>query len=215
MDKLYKNFYKKAKAIYKNDKSGHDIKHINKCLNFANKIQKQEGGNSFIITVSILFHDVHRIMSNKQNKYITPETSIDEINNILKEFNIEKNLLNQILYIISMHDNKYTFETLPLELQIVQDADLLESIGARGLKRVLVYCKNKNIPLYNEKLPLNTQEYVVNINPISATHYIYRTLLQDAKYIKTQTAKILATNETSVPKKFIEKIIKKYNLKIN
>ena len=32
-----------------------------------------------------------------------------------------------------------------LELQIVQDADLLDSIGQIGLDRTIRYCKNKNM----------------------------------------------------------------------
>ena len=59
--KLNVELLKKAKDIYKDEPSGHDIFHIKRVLNFAKKINKQEGGDWFIIYTSILFHDIHRV----------------------------------------------------------------------------------------------------------------------------------------------------------
>ncbi len=44
MDKIYKILYRKAKKLYKNEPTGHDFSHIKRCLKYAKKIQKAEGG---------------------------------------------------------------------------------------------------------------------------------------------------------------------------
>ena len=57
---------------------------------------------------------------------------------------------------------------------------------------------------------MDYDKYVPNINPISATHYVYRTMLPKIKLLNTKTAKDIANPEIDVLKKFIdEKVCKK------
>ena len=151
-------------------------------------------------------------MSNKCGHFVSAEESISHVKELLSEFNIETNKLNKILYIIEMHDNKDTSEQIPIELKILQDADTLDALGKRGLMRTLKYCKDKNIPIYNANYSLNYDQYIPNINPISTTHYVYRTMLPKAKYLKTKTAQKIAENQTKILTKFVNKNIKKYDL---
>ena len=200
----YESMIMKAKKIYNDDQTGHDFSHIQRVVDFCKIIHEKEGGNWDVIFISALFHDVHRILSNKENKYMTPEECMDTVKDILSEFVIEKDLLNKVFYVIEQHDNKKGDSSVMLELQIVQDADLLDSIGQMGLDRTIRYCKNKNIPLYNKDYPLDYEKYVPNTNPVSATHYVYRTMIPKIKLLNTKTAKDMANPEIDVLKKFID-----------
>ena len=91
-----------------------------------------------------------------------------------------------------------------LETLIIQDADILDAIGEIGLKRTLTYCKTHNIPISSSK-PLNCQEYIPDINPISTCHYIYRTMIPNVNNLYTKTAKEMAKNKVKILKDFIAK----------
>ena len=198
-------FIDQAKAIYNGDNTGHDYSHIERVIEFCRIIHEKEGGNWDVIVISALFHDVHRVMSNKAKKYITPSESISTISEILTKFKLNGKLLKNILYIIEHHDNKTGERKGTIELQILQDADLLDSIGEIGLERTIKYCNSKNIPIYDKKYPLDSPLYKANTNPISATHYVYRTMLEKAKLLNTNTAKEIADPQIGVLKDFIYK----------
>ncbi len=159
--------------------------------------------------VATLFHDIHRFMSNEQNKFISGEESMPRVREILKQFDIEKEALDKILYLIQEHDNKLKKEEIPLELKILQDADTLDAVGKRGLKRSLKYCKNKNFPVYNKAFDLNCAEYIPDVNPISTTHYVYRTMIPKAENMKTTAGKKIAAKKIDVLRKFVENNLKK------
>lgn len=211
----YKNYYKCAKQLYKNEKSGHDFSHIKRVLKHVKKIIKVEGGNEFLLTVATLFHDVHRLLSNKQNRYVCAKESIEEVEKILTPFNIEPKNLKQILFLIENHENKDDPTITNLELKILQDADVLDAIGLIGLRRTKKYCKNKNIPRVNKNYSLNCKEYVPDIFPISTTHYVFRTMIPQGESMETAMGKKLAKTKLKVLFNFVNKNIKKYNLKTN
>ena len=211
MNNIYVKLYKTAKKLYLNENTGHDFGHIKRCLKYAKAIQENEGGDWFIIYTSVLFHDIHRVMSTNEKGYISATDSIPYIKNILNKFNIEKNELNKILENIELHDNKNLTDDISIELKILQDADIIDALGKRGLKRTLKYCKTRNIPLFNKSYSLDHKSYIPNIFPISTTHYVYRTMLPEAKLIKTPTGKIIAEKKTAILQKFIDKNIKKHS----
>lgn len=203
-------FYIRAKQLYDNENTGHDFSHIERVLNFARIIQKKEGGDEFVIYISCLFHDVHRIMSNREGRFVSAKESIPEVKTVLKEFDLKEDVLNKILYVIEHHDDKFSDDNMMLELKIVQDADILDALGKVGLERTLKYCKNKNIPLTNEKYPLDSSEYIPDINPISTSHYVYRTMIPQSKVLHTNTGKELGKDEVKVLEDFLKNNIKNF-----
>lgn len=204
---LYKELKKEAKKNYFKEKSGHDFSHIRRCLKYANKILKRDGGDEFIVKTAILFHDMHRVMQSKQGKFVHPAESIENVRNILGKYNINDDNLNEILFIIANHESK-EMESDNLNFNIVRDSDILDALGKRGLIRTRKYCYENLIPVYDSDFSLNTKVYIPDINPISCVHYVYRTMIGNAEYINTKTAKILAINKLKPLKKFVNKYSK-------
>lgn len=200
---MYSKFIEKAKEIYQGEPTGHDFSHIERVLAYCRTIQESVGGDMYIITISALFHDIHRVLSNKEGKFVSAEASIPYVREILKEFDIDSDSLEKILYIIQEHDNKVNDINMPIELQIVQDADILDAIGEIGLNRTLIYCKNKNIPLVDKSHPLDDKDYIPNINPYSTTHYVYRTMIPQANLLHTDIAKKIGINQVAILEKFV------------
>ena len=145
----YSKYIEVAKEVYKDEPSGHDYGHIERCLSFAKEIQKAEGGDEFVVVLATLFHDVHRVISSKISKFVPAENAMSEVEEILSQFDLQKDVLDKILFIIKEHDNKNIDASKNIELQIVQDADILDALGSVGLERTKKYCKKHNIPLYS------------------------------------------------------------------
>lgn len=192
------------KLLFKFEDTGHDISHIKRVLKYATTIQKYEGGDLYIISISAMVHDIHRLISKQKNEYTSPHDCLEYVEFILNKCNIEKEKIPRILEIVKNHEDK-NLKDLPIEDQIVQDADFLDSIGKTGLRRLLKYNNSYNIPITNEYFPLDSTEYIPDINPISACHYLYRTILPNVENIHTTTAIKLAQKRINILKIFIDK----------
>jgi HD superfamily phosphodiesterase len=86
---------------------------------------------------------------------------------------------------------------------IIQDADALDAVGEIGLRRTLTYCKTNGIPL-SQPIPLDTEEYIPDINPISTCHYIWRTMIPNARNLYTKTAKDLVEDKIKILEDFVK-----------
>lgn len=193
------------KKKFKGENSGHDYKHLKRVYKYALKIQKYEGGDKYVIAISALVHDIHRIMSNKENRFVFPKESLKEVEEILMMSGVNKDKISGILEVVEFHDEKNSDKEFGLEIKIIQDADVLDALGKRGLKRTLTYCKNKGIPVVNKEYSLDCKEYIPDINPISTCHYIYRTMIPNGKRVHTGTARKMINNKIKVLEKFVNK----------
>ena len=193
-----------AKKYFDGEPSGHDFTHIKNVLDYAIKLQEVEGGDFDVIYVSALFHDVHRVVSSRLGRFVSAEDAMGEVENILSSLDIDKEIYKDILYVIREHDNKVDDPFMPIELKIVQDADVLDALGERALARTYTYCKKHNIPVKNSSVPLDDLSFAPSVNPISMTHYVYRELIPMCNKLHTATAKKLAKNDTKVLYDFVE-----------
>ena len=204
MEKIINRVKEKIKEYFEGEDTGHDISHLERVYKYAVEIQQAEGGDLYVISVSALVHDIHRILSNKYGRFIPAEESLDDVKKILLECDVDLEKLDAILNVVKYHDNKEV-KNLPIEALIIQDADALDAVGMVGLERTLKYCKKHNIPVWDNKVELDCKEYVPNINPISTCHYIYRTMILNGKNLYTGTAKVLANEKMQVLYDFVEK----------
>lgn len=206
--KFLKKIKKRIYDMFEDENTGHDISHIKRVLKTAIYLQKREGGDLYVIAVSALVHDVHRLMSDQKGEFVPPEDSIDVVKKILLDCNVDKSKLNEILEIVKNHSDKRN-KNYSLETKIVQDADALDSIGKIGLERTLKYCKTNNIPVTNLKYPLECEEYIPDINPISVCHYLHNTNIPKYKSLHTKTAIKIGADKTQILKKFVKRELEK------
>ena len=201
MEKMIARLNKKLVELFENENSGHDITHLNRVYEYATKIQKHEGGDLYVIAISALIHDLHRLMSNEQKHYVAPENSLELAKQILLDCDVDSTKLEHILEVVKYHDNKEN-KNFSLETLIIQDADALDAVGEIGIQRTVTFCKTHNIPLTSSK-PLDCPEYIPEINPISACHYIYRTMIPNANNFYTKTACELAKDKVKYLEDFV------------
>jgi uncharacterized protein len=199
---IIQNLKSKIRELFKDEKTGHDISHLERVFENAMQIQKNEGGDFYVVGVAALVHDIHRLMSNEAGKFVFPEESIDTVRELLIESNVDELKLEQILEVVRFHDDKTNKDQM-LETLIIQDADALDAVGEIGLRRTLTYCKTNGIPL-SQPIPLDTEEYIPDINPISTCHYIWRTMIPNARNLYTKTAKDLVEDKIKILEDFVK-----------
>ena len=201
IEEILKKLKVELNILFKDERTGHDISHLERVLDNALEIQRTEDGDLYIVAVSALVHDVHRLMSTKLKKYVAPEDSLEEVRTLLLACDVDLSKLDAILEVVKNHDNKEN-KNVSLEILIIQDADALDAIGEIGIQRTLKYCRTHNIPITAES-PLDSKEYIPDINPISTCHYIYRTMIPNAKNLYTKTAKEIAKDKIKVLESFV------------
>lgn len=203
-----KNLLEKTKdfvrSALENAEKGHDWWHSWRVLNNTRLILKTEKADSLICSMSALLHD---IADQKFGKYLQ---GLDRIREFLDENLEDREVRDQILYIVQNISyagglNESTPKTP--ELQVVQDADRLDALGAMGIARAFHYGGYKNREIYNPgiKPVLNyssSEEYYRSESP--TLNHFYEKLLKLKNTMNTPTGKELATHRHRFMQNFLD-----------
>jgi len=137
----------------------------------------------------------------------------------LKSIKVEEKIINQILYIIeniSFKNRAEAHQNPSLELQIVQDADRLDAIGAIGIARTFNFGGFKNNLMYHPdiqpKLNMSKEEYKKS-NGTTINHF-YEKLLLLKGLMNTETAKKIASERHDFMLKFLDEFYKEWKVEI-
>ena len=103
------------------------------------------------------------------------------------------------------------------ELEIVEDADRLEAIGAIAIARTFSYGGKHKRAIYDPSIPFLTEvrskeEYRNNAGRESSLHHFYEKLLKLKDLLHTETARNLAVSRHAYMEEFVERFLKEWNL---
>ena len=168
-----------VKQKLENAEGGHDWFHIERVFKNAVSIADNEDCDTTVVKLGALLHDIADSKFHDGDETIGPK--------IAREF-LESQKVNEttIQHVINIIENvsfkggnsEKTFSSI--ELEIVQDADRLDAIGAIGIARTFNYGGFKNRPLYNPniapKLRMSKEEYKNSQAP-TLNHFYEKLLL--------------------------------------
>ena len=204
-----------VKEKLKGAEAGHDWFHIERVWKLSKKISEKEGGNLEIIELSALLHDIADPKFHNGDESLAIKISSE----FLKSIKVEENIINQVLYIIeniSFKNRKESHQNPSLELQIVQDADCLDAIGAIGIARTFNFGGFKNNLMYHPdiqpKLNMSKEEYKKS-NGTTINHF-YEKLLLLKDLMNTETAKKIASERHDFMLKFLDEFYKEWKVEI-
>ncbi len=183
-------------------------------MNIAINLCDKENGDKLIVGISAFLHDIHRIMQNETGKFVSPKDSLPKVREILNNTDLSEDVINKICYCIEHHEN-YNWNgnnVNDINALILQDADNLDAIGAIGIGRTFSYGGAHNILMYNEEIPLNSNEIYSETkgHSPSTIHHFYEKLFRLADNMNTKTAKEQAIARTVFMKKFVNEFLEEW-----
>ena len=184
-----------VKETLKGAEGGHDWFHIQRVLTNAQKIGSREQVDELVVALGALLHDIADAKFYEGDETVGPKMATDFLN----EIGVDQNIIDQVVYIINNISFKNNLAQSAhivhsMELQVIQDADRLDAIGAIGIARAFNYGGFKNRALYNPEiapqLNMSKEEYKKSKAP-TINHFYEKLLLLKDK-MNTDTGKILA-----------------------
>jgi len=182
-----------VKQTLKDAEGGHDWWHIHRVWNNARLIAQTEQADALTVELAALLHDIADSKFHNGDEEIGPQTA----GSFLSSINVDAETIQHVQQIIRHISFKSGFdkkEFQSIELDIVQDADRLDAIGAIGIARAFSYGGFKGRELYNPEVAPNLNmtkaEYKASTAP-TINHFYEKLLLLKDK-MNTSTGKQLA-----------------------
>lgn len=182
-----------VKEQLKNAEGGHDWFHIERVYKNALLIAEGEDCDVTVVKLGALLHDIADSKFHNGDESVGPKTA----RMFLEAQNVtEETILHVIAIIenISFKGGNFEQQFRSKELEIVQDADRLDALGAIGIARTFNYGGFKNRTLYNPeiapKLFQSKEEYKKSDAP-TINHFYEKLLLLKDK-MNTETGKKIA-----------------------
>ncbi|MDF2449191.1 MAG: hypothetical protein K0R26_1695 [Bacteroidota bacterium] len=191
--------------------AGHDWFHVERVYRTSMLIHDIEGGNALVIALAALLHDIADPKFHNGNEAIGPEKA----ERFLKSVGVAETKIAHVKHIIEGVSYKNSFDNkrfTSLEMNIIQDADRLDAIGAIGIARAFTYGGFKNRTLYDpEIMPVteHTKESYKKTTAPTINHFYEKLLLLKDK-MNTVTGKKLAEERHDFMKLYLEQFYKEW-----
>ncbi len=187
--------------------SGHDWWHIFRVWKQAVRIAEREKADLFVVNIGALLHDIADAKFHDGDETVGPKKA----ETFLQSQNLPEEIISKILNIIRFvsfknRDEKPADDSLAL--QIVQDSDRLDALGAIGIARAFSYGGFKNREMYNPDIPykqgMSSAEYKKSKS--TTINHFYEKLLLLKEMMHSKTGKQLATERH----RFMEHFLKEF-----
>ncbi len=185
--------------------AGHDWFHIERVYNNALNLLKTEKANEQVVILGTLLHDIADSKFHNGDETIGPKKAMDFMTSININDEVKKHVV-KIIENISFKGGNFNQTFHSKELEIVQDADRLDAIGAIGIARAFQYggFKNRTIHNPNEKPKFNMSKEEYKKHTGSTLNHFYEKLLLLKDLMNTETGKKIAQNRHQYMEGFLE-----------
>jgi len=217
MDKrqLIKSTVNFVKKTLEGAEGGHDWFHIERVHKNAMLIAQGENVDLFIVELGALLHDIADAKFYDGDESIGPKKATD----FLRDEGVDESVILHIENIIRYVSFKSSLDTDKKdkfdsqELQVIQDADRLDAIGAIGIARTFNYGGFKNRTLYDPDIdPLVDQDKETYKNSKAPTiNHFYEKLLLLKDKMNTETAQKIAQNRHDFMLGYLDQFYNEWN----
>ncbi|KRT15112.1 phosphohydrolase [Pedobacter ginsenosidimutans] len=195
-----------------NAEAGHDWFHIERVFKTAQTINQQENGDELVVAFAALLHDIADPKFNNGDEELGPKMAAS----FLASIAVDTEVIAHVKLIIQNMSFKNSFDGSGFtskEMQIVQDADRLDAIGAIGIARAFTYGGFKNRVLYDPAiLPEEhlTKESYKNTTAPTINHF-YEKLLLLKDMMNTEAGKAIATERHNFMLLYLDHFYKEWD----
>jgi uncharacterized protein len=204
-EEIIKNTIAFVKNELQNAEGGHDWFHIERVYKNALLISESEKVDRTIVSLGALLHDIADSKFHNDDETIGPKKA----RQFLKTQNISEEIIAHVIKIIenvSYKGGNQTQKFHSKELEVVQDADRLDALGAIGIARTFNYGGFKNRKLYDPEIKPNLHmtpsEYKASDAP--TINHFYEKLLLLKNRMNTETGRKIAEERHAFMETFLK-----------
>lgn len=194
-----------VKRELENAEGGHDWFHIERVYKNALLIASEENVDEFIVALGALLHDIADSKFHDGDESVGPKKASD----FLSEAGVSNNVIQHVVAIIeniSFKGGNVEQKFNSKELDVVQDADRLDALGAIGIARTFNYGGFKNRKLYDPDiapvLGMSVATYKASEAP--TINHFYEKLLLLKDRMNTVTGKRIAAERHDFMEVFLK-----------
>lgn len=193
-----------VRETLKDAEAGHDWFHIERVWKNSLLIAKSEDCNLEVVQLAALLHDIADSKFHGGDDTVGPRKARE----FMESINVDAKTVNHVVAIIeniSFKGGNAVKTHSSIELDIAQDADRLDAIGAIGIIRAFHYGGFKNRTIYDPEiapqLGMSPEEYKKSEAP--TVNHFYEKLLLLADKMNTETGKKIARNRHIFMEQFL------------
>lgn len=194
-----------VKETLQNAEGGHDWFHIQRVVKNAKEIAAGETVDHFVVELGALLHDIADSKFHNGDESVGPKVARE----FLKKQDVSEEVIIHIVKIIeniSFKGGNIDQKFSSPELDVIQDADRLDALGAIGIARTFNYGGHKGRALYDPaikpNLNMTKEEYKSSTAPTVNHFYEKLFLLKDK--MNTETGRKIAEDRHRFMELFLE-----------
>lgn len=205
MDTLISKTIDFVKEKLKTAEGGHDWFHIERVWKNTLLILEHENANRLICELAALLHDIADSKFHGGDEELGPAIA----GKFLEAQQVDTTVINEVKLIIKNMSYKASLGPVHYhskEMEVVQDADRLDAIGAIGIARAFNYGGFKNRALHDPAIKPEqnmSKEAYKNTQAPTINHFYEKLLLLKDK-MNTDTAKTIAQQRHNFMESFLE-----------
>lgn len=200
-----------VKETLANAEGGHDWFHTQRVYKNAILIAKAEQTDMLVVSLAALLHDIGDSKFHNGDETVGPKMARE----FLFKINVDSVVIEHVIKIIeniSFKGGQEAQQFKSPELNVVQDADRLDAMGAIGIARCFNYGGFKNRQLYNPEIKPNlkmTKEAYKSSTAPSINHFYEKLLLLKDK-MNTKTGREIALERHYYMLGFLDQFFKEW-----
>lgn len=190
--------------------SGHDYYHLLRVYNNVVMICSEEKIDehiAFIAQLGALLHDVGHKKISYTGKNDHEQESADIAMQLLSKNGVEKDEVSLVVECILNHRASKRGKSDLLAIQILQDADRLDALGAIGIARTFSYDSNR--PIYLPDYPPKEEYDGISLSGIN--HIFEKILKLTPDTFNTPAAQRIARERLSYVREFVNEFLQEWN----
>ncbi len=201
-----------VKASLANAEGGHDWWHIYRVWKSALHIAKYEKVDFFIVELGALLHDIADSKFHGGDE----EIGAQKAKAFLKSLQVENEVIEHVENIISnisFKGGKNPQKFKSPELDVIQDADRIDALGAIGIARTFNYGGHKGREIHNPDIKPNlklTKEEYKNSEAPTLNHFYEKLLLLKGR-MNTTKGKEMAEVRHSYMLSYLDQFYKEWD----
>ena len=212
-DSLIQKTISFVKDELKNAEGGHDWFHTERVYNNALLIAKTEAVDRTVVALAALLHDIADPKFHDGDETIGPRKA----SAFLLKQNVDSQVIEHVSKIIAHMSFKNSFDLntnfSSKEMEVVQDADRLDAIGAIGIARCFNYGGFKNRALYDPDISpnLNMTKAEYKTSKAPTINHFYEKLLLLKDQMNTKTGQRIATQRHRYMEGYLKQFFAEWN----